>query len=79
MGLAYEFRRILGDYAKIEDLVNLGAYERGNNKKTDHALEMIDDVNHFLRQDVETTSSMADGLKEMKNILNSKKPGSSQA
>lgn len=71
---AYEFRRLLADYAKIEDLVNLGAYEKGNNKRTDQALEMIDDLNRFLQQHVNTSSSMSEAFKEMSRILSGKKP-----
>ena len=69
LGYAYKFRRILADYAKIEDLVNLGAYTKGNNQKTDYAIEMIDDLNSFLRQDVGAAASMEEGLKEMVKIL----------
>jgi len=70
---AYEFRRILADYAKIEDLVNLGAYEKGNNKKTDYALEMIDDLNSFLQQDMKTVSSIPDAYQEMVKLLSYKR------
>ena len=73
LALAYEFRRILADYAKIEDLVNLGAYEKGNNKRTDRALDMIDALNSFLRQEVETSSSMEDASRKMSKILRDKK------
>ena len=72
---ANEVRRILGDYVKIEDLVNLGAYVKGNNQRTDYALEMIDDVYAFLRQDVETGSSIDDGSQSMKKMLTLKKLG----
>jgi len=75
---AYEFRRILADYAKIEDLVNLGAYEKGNNKRTDYALEMIDNLNSFLQQDVGSTSAMADGCREMVELLMRQSPGESK-
>lgn len=71
---SYEFRRILADYEKIEDLVNLGAYEKGNNKKADYAVEKIDDLNRFLRQEVQRGSSMDEGLKELENLLRGKKP-----
>jgi flagellum-specific ATP synthase len=71
---AYEFRRLLADYARVEDLVNLGAYEKGNNKRTDLALEMIDDLNRFLQQHVTISSSMAEAYKEMIRILSGKKP-----
>jgi flagellum-specific ATP synthase len=70
---AYEFRTILADYARIEDLVNLGAYEKGNNGKTDRALEMIDDLSAFLRQDRKTGALMKDSLKEMSKMLASRK------
>jgi len=70
---SYEFRKILADYTKIEDLVNLGAYERGNSKGTDYALEMIDELYSFMRQDRETASSMEDGRKEMVRLLTYKK------
>jgi flagellum-specific ATP synthase len=74
---AYEFRRILADYAKVEDLVNLGAYEKGNNKKTDYALDIIDDLNSFLLQDVNTASSMEDAYQEMVKLLTYRRLGTS--
>jgi flagellum-specific ATP synthase len=70
---AYEFRRILADYTKIEDLVNLGAYEKGNNPVTDYALEMIGDINNFLRQDVDMSSSMKDAYQKMVQLLSRKR------
>lgn len=73
LGRAYELRRILADYAKIEDLVNLGAYEKGNNPRTDRALDMIDDVNGFLQQDVGTSAPMEEGIKEMVRLLTFKR------
>lgn len=73
MDRAYEFRRLLADYSKIEDLVNLGAYEKGNNKKNDRALEMIEELNGFLQQSVETASSIEEGWPEMERVLRRKK------
>jgi flagellum-specific ATP synthase len=66
---SYKFKKILADYAKIEDLVNLGAYEKGNNISTDYALEMIDSLNAFLRQDVNTASTMESARQEMVRLL----------
>ena len=67
--LSYKFRRILADYTKIEDLVNLGAYERGNNRNTDYALDMIDAINGFLRQDIGEGSTMETSLAQMTKLL----------
>lgn len=68
--LAYELRRILADYSKIEDLVNLGAYEKGNNRQTDYALDMIDGLTLFLRQEKDKPAGMAQCLEEMEKLLN---------
>lgn len=69
---AYEFRRLLSDYSKIEDLVNLGAYEKGHNKRTDRALDMIEDLDRFLQQGVGTTATLEDGWREMEQVLKKK-------
>jgi flagellum-specific ATP synthase len=69
LALSYKFRRILADYAKIEDLVNLGAYERGNNRNTDYALDMIEALNSFLRQDVNEGSTIETSVVQMTKLL----------
>lgn len=69
LNTAYHLRRILADYGKIEDLVNLGAYQKGHNKRTDLALKLIDDVNAFLQQRAETSSAMEESLEAMKKLL----------
>ena len=69
LDLSYKFRRIMADYAKIEDLVNLGAYERGNNRNTDLALQMIDSLNNFLKQDMLEGSTMDSSVAEMTKLL----------
>ena len=72
MELAYEFRKILIDYSKIEDLVNLGAYEKGNNPVTDYALEMIDDINNFLKQETDMSLTMEESYRKMVQLLSRK-------
>ncbi len=69
LALCHQFREILADYAKIEDLVTLGAYQRGNNRKADRAVEMIDRLNQFLRQDMYTKSTMEEGFRELAQVL----------
>jgi flagellum-specific ATP synthase len=69
LALSYKFRRILADYAKIEDLVNLGAYEKGNNRNTDYALDMIEGLNGFLRQDILDGSTIEASVSQMTKLL----------
>lgn len=70
---AVEIRKILANYNKIEDLVNLGAYVKGNNPSNDYALDMIDMVNRFLVQRVDEGAGMEQGLKDMTGLLAPKK------
>ncbi len=47
---AQELRAILATYRDAEDLIDIGAYIRGSNPRIDRAIDLIDDVNGFLRQ-----------------------------
>jgi flagellum-specific ATP synthase len=49
---AARFRELLAAYKDAEDLINLGAYARGSNPSVDKAIEMINDMNAFLKQDI---------------------------
>ncbi len=70
---AVEFRRLLADFARIEDLVNVGAYERGVNQRTDDAVDMIEDLNAFLAQGVDTRADMKEGLQALTKLLTMRK------
>ncbi len=48
--------RVLSTYQRAEDLVNLGAYTKGTNPEIDFALQKIDQVKTFLRQEVDESA-----------------------
>lgn len=48
--LAQDARRVLADYASVEDLITIGAYKEGQNPKADFAVKRIDQVISFLCQ-----------------------------
>ncbi|MFP4687509.1 MAG: FliI/YscN family ATPase, partial [bacterium] len=56
-------------YRDAEDLINIGAYERGSNAKIDYALDHIDDINDFLQQGVNETSNFDETVKWLKDIF----------
>ena len=66
---AGEFKKLLADYRESEDLINIGAYEKGSNPDVDRALERIDDINEFLQQDVEETATFSDTISGLKEIV----------
>jgi flagellum-specific ATP synthase len=49
---ARKFRDILATYDQVKDLIRIGMYQRGMNPKTDRAVELMTDVEKFLKQDV---------------------------
>ena len=50
--LAGKLKNVLATYSEAEDLINIGAYKAGSNPEIDYAIEKINAVNQFLRQDV---------------------------
>ena len=67
--LASRIRDIMSTYEKNADLVAIGAYKPGSNRKQDFALSKIDAVNSFLTQDVNEAFSYEECLKRMQEIL----------
>lgn len=67
--LASRIRDIMSVYEKNADLVAIGAYKPGSNRKLDFALSKIDAVNGFLTQDVDEAFSYEESLKKMEEIL----------
>lgn len=47
---AGKLKNVLATYSEAEDLINIGAYKRGTNRKIDYAIQKIDAVNEFLMQ-----------------------------
>ena len=67
--LASRLRDIMSIYDKNADLIAIGAYKAGSNKKLDFAMSKIDAVNNFLTQDVNEAFSYDQCVAEMARIL----------
>lgn len=59
------FRELLQSYKSVEDLLSIGAYQKGINFKTDRAIEKYPECVEFLRQDRDEYFS----IKETREIL----------
>ncbi len=51
-----QLMKVLSTYQRAEDLVNLGAYTKGTNPEIDFALQKIDQVRAFLKQEVDESA-----------------------
>ncbi len=64
-----KLRDILAKYEENADLISIGAYKSGGNKKLDFAISKIDTVNNFLKQGKDETFEYDEIVKEMIDIL----------
>ncbi|MBL4937992.1 flagellar protein export ATPase FliI [Clostridium sp. YIM B02515] len=62
-------RDLLATYKDSEDLINIGAYVKGSNKKVDMAINYNDAIEKFLRQGVKEHTEFKDSLIALKNIF----------
>jgi flagellum-specific ATP synthase len=66
---ANQFKEILATYRKAEDLINIGAYVSGSNSKIDYAIKMIDQINAYLRQDIDETVLFDDSINQLEALF----------
>ena len=65
-------REVLAIYKKAEDLINIGAYKKGNNPRIDYAIQMIDRINSFLCQGINEKVDFENSVKELRNLFDEK-------
>ncbi len=58
----------LATFKRVEDMVNIGAYARGNNPEIDKALDMNTPINNFLQQSVEERQTMKETFNGILNL-----------
>ncbi len=63
-------RDMLATYSEAEDLINIGAYVEGSNKKIDESLEIIEELNSFLKQDMYEKVTFEESWNRIFNIVN---------
>jgi flagellum-specific ATP synthase len=61
-------RELLAAYERAEDLINIGAYQKGSNKTVDEAIERQDSIKEFLQQDREDKAELSDSIERLLSI-----------
>jgi len=69
MKLAGKMREVLANYRKNELLIKIGEYKRGQDKMGDFAIDHIDKVNDFLKQDMHEECSFEETKQLMKGLF----------
>lgn len=66
---ANALRRVLATYAENEDLIAIGAYQRGTNPDIDAALDRIGDVRRYLAQGLDEEASFEDSIRMLVELF----------
>ena len=65
---ANEIRDLLGIYKKTEDLIQIGAYKEGSDRRVDTAVGRMDAINRFLKQRAEDPSGIDETRKQLHEV-----------
>lgn len=66
---AGELKKLLADYREAEDLINIGAYQAGSNPSVDRAIDKIELIDNFLRQDMKEKTEFAETIRRLTEIV----------
>jgi flagellum-specific ATP synthase len=62
---AFKIQELLATYRGAEDLISVGAYQKGTNPKIDKAMLLNDRINEFLKQKITDDSDFNQTVKDM--------------
>jgi flagellum-specific ATP synthase len=68
---AQKLKEIYATYADAEDLINIGAFSPGSNRRIDGAISLIDKINSFLIQPVRQKTGFEDTVNQLTAITES--------
>lgn len=68
---AQKLREIYATYADAEDLINIGAFARGSNRRIDGAISLIDRINEFLIQPMRHKTPFDETVRQLMAITES--------
>ncbi|AWB44295.1 flagellar protein export ATPase FliI [Paenibacillus sp. CAA11] len=62
---ANNLKRLLAVYKNSEDLINIGAYQKGSNPEIDEAIDFIDSIWNFTKQKVDEKTTLAETQQQL--------------
>lgn len=71
---AGDLLELLASYRDAEDLISIGAYNKGSNPKVDRALKYLNKINDFLQQDMQESAAFYQTRNQLANLLNEGRP-----
>ncbi|MCL2688992.1 MAG: flagellar protein export ATPase FliI [Chitinispirillia bacterium] len=68
LALAAKIKDSMAAYKESEDLIQIGAYAVGTNKRVDTAIKLNEPINGFLRQERDSASAFDETIKKLEEI-----------
>lgn len=62
-------RDLMATYKNSEDLINIGAYVKGSNKKIDLSIQYNDEITAYLKQGMKEHSGFGESVKKLQSIF----------
>jgi flagellum-specific ATP synthase len=66
---ANKLKAIMATYRKAEDLINIGAYIAGSSRTIDFAIDMMEKVNSYLKQEIEEKVSFEESVQQLEDLF----------
>ncbi|RZD16171.1 MAG: FliI/YscN family ATPase [Candidatus Acididesulfobacter guangdongensis] len=66
---AREVLKTISDYRTNEDLINIGAYSKGSSKSIDFAIDSIDKIKNFIRQNFDEECSYDESVIQLQKLI----------
>ncbi len=74
---AQRFKQVYARYQQARDLISVGAYVKGSDPETDYAIDHIDDMRAFLRQNLTESAPLTTSVEELAAVVPDNKPARS--
>lgn len=71
---AQRLRQILATYEDVADLIQMGMYQKGASPQIDEAIQLMPQIQAFLRQDIGQTCRFADTIGQLERLLSNSSP-----
>ena len=62
-------RELLSAHRQHEDMISIGAYRKGSNPKVDLAIDMLEPINTFLKQRIDTSTSVETAREQLALLI----------
>ncbi|MGA1824754.1 MAG: FliI/YscN family ATPase [bacterium] len=64
-----KIKHTIASYRKIEDMLNIGVYQKGTDPKIDKTIQLFEMINNFIYQDITEKTTLKESVFQMKQII----------